>query len=91
MSERKKIDLADLRWGLLDWVARVKPMDVHKMRETLRRSIIDLAEKVQDRRVAGWAASLSPAAMDYRAHLGFCENMLLRSMTGNLEDPRAIG
>lgn len=85
-----KIDLNDLDWKLLDRIAKVRPMDTHRVRETLRNQVVAVAELHGLERLRQWAMGLTPAALDYATHLGFMESAFWQGMTGHVDDPTGL-
>lgn len=61
---RATVDLRNLDWQLLDYVAKQKPMDVTREREKIRHEIIAVAEVHNLSKLSAWAMGLSNSALD---------------------------
>jgi len=82
IKEGVTIDLRKLNWEWMRKFAEVKPMDVHKARERIRKTLIEVGTR-DCPELAAWAIGLSTAALDFLVHTGFSEAYLFETLTAS--------
>jgi hypothetical protein len=81
--EPKPVDLAELRFDLMEDIATTTPLEIRGQREGLRQRLLVIAQTMHCPDLATWAESLPHPALECLLNLGFSEVALLRSLTGN--------
>ena len=74
-------DIARLNWDLLDDVANTRLEKLRKMREGIRRHLMDVGQHCGSARLVTWAMNVRPESLNFLTHLGFMESHLWEVLT----------